>query len=178
MKERAKEINEDIPEPSSPQEDEQLLSERLTKIREQIKKKKEIRKRKKDTREETINFQNLRRSSRLQGKVRMVTSKGAQFINLEEEAPVQSPDSIPPEHSPQNSPPQNFEGSPRRASPGVDPLQQQIYDYIKSMEKKSASMDPRSSANPEQPVNPQEPLTDSLKQETYELEILNRHIKK
>jgi len=39
MKERAEEINEDIPEPSSPQEDEQLLSKRLTKIKEQIKKK-------------------------------------------------------------------------------------------------------------------------------------------
>ena len=41
MKERAEEINEDIPEPSSPQEDEQLLSEILTNIREKIKKKKE-----------------------------------------------------------------------------------------------------------------------------------------
>lgn len=39
-------------------------------------------------------------------------------------------------------------------------------------------MDPGSSANPEQPINPQEPLSDSLKQEIYELEILNRHIKK
>lgn len=39
-------------------------------------------------------------------------------------------------------------------------------------------MDPGSSANPEQPVNPQEPLTNSLKQEIYELEILNKHIKK
>jgi len=65
MKERAEEINEDIHEPSSPQEDEYLLSKRLTKIREQINKKKEIGKRKKDTREETISFQNLRRSSRL-----------------------------------------------------------------------------------------------------------------
>ena len=65
MKESAEEINEDIPEPSSPQEDEQLLSERLTKIRDQIKKKKEIGNRKKDTREETISFQNLRRSSRI-----------------------------------------------------------------------------------------------------------------
>jgi len=39
-------------------------------------------------------------------------------------------------------------------------------------------MDPSSSANPEQLVNPQEPLTNSLKQEIYELEILNRHIRK
>ena len=101
--------------------------------------------------------------------MRKVTSKGAQFIKLEEETPAQSPDSIPPEHSPQNSPPKNFEGSPGRASPNIDPVQQQIYDYIESLEKKSASMDPGSSTNPEQPVNPQEPLTDSLKQEIYEL---------
>lgn len=39
-------------------------------------------------------------------------------------------------------------------------------------------MDPSSLVHPEQPVNPQEPLTNSLKQEIYELEILNRHIKK
>lgn len=51
-------------------------------------------------------------------------------------------------------------------------MQQQIYDYIESLEKKSASMDPESS------INPQEALIDSLKQEIYELEILNKHIKK
>jgi len=65
MEQRVEEINDDIPKPSSPQEDEKLLSETLTKIREQTKKKKGIGKRKKDTREETISFQNLRRSSRL-----------------------------------------------------------------------------------------------------------------
>ena len=31
--------------------------------------------------------------------------------------------------------------------------------------------------NPEPSVNPQEPLVDALKQDIYELEILNRHIK-
>lgn len=39
-------------------------------------------------------------------------------------------------------------------------------------------MDPESLANPKQPFNPQEPLTDSLKQEIYELVILNMNIKK
>ena len=65
MRERAEEINEDTPEPSSPQEDEQLLSKRLTTIKEQIKKNKEKGNRMKDTKEETTSFQNLRRSSRL-----------------------------------------------------------------------------------------------------------------
>jgi len=39
-------------------------------------------------------------------------------------------------------------------------------------------MDLGSSTNMEQLVNPQEPLTRSLKQEIFELEILNRHIQK
>lgn len=41
MKERVEEINKDIPEPSSPQEDEKLLSEILTKIKEKIKRNEE-----------------------------------------------------------------------------------------------------------------------------------------
>ena len=53
-----------------------------------------------------------------------------------------------------------------------------IYDYIESLERKNASKDPGSSSNPEQPINAQEPLIDTLKQEIYELEILNRRIKK
>lgn len=172
------EINENNPEPSSPQEDEQLLSKILTKIKEKINKNKEKGKKKKDTKEETISFQNSRRSSRLQGKVKRVTSREAQFINLEEETLVQSPDSIPSEHSPQNSPPRDFEGSPSRASPGIDPIQQQIYDYIESFEKKNTLIDLGTSTNPEQPVTPQETLTNSLKQEIFELEILNRNIQK
>ena len=89
--------------------------------------------------------------------VKKVASKGTEFINLEEENPVTSPDNVPSAHSLQNYPEQYFESSPSRRSPGIDPMQQQIYDYIKSMEKKSASM------NPEPSVNPQEPLIDSLK---------------
>jgi len=68
MKERVEEINRDITEPSSPKEDEQLLFERLTKIKEQIKKNKEKVNRKKDTKEETLSFQNMRTSSRLRGR--------------------------------------------------------------------------------------------------------------
>jgi len=77
MKEKVEEIHMDIPEPSSPKDDEQLLSEKVIKIREQIKKDKEKGKRKKDIEEEIICSQNLRRSSRLQGKVKKVKSKEA-----------------------------------------------------------------------------------------------------
>ena len=51
-------------------------------------------------------------------------------------------------HSPQNSPIHHFEGSPNRRSLGIDLVQQQIYDYVESLEKKNASMKPEPSANP------------------------------
>ena len=124
MKEKVEEVYRDIPEPAAPKEDEQLLSERLIKIREQIKKDKEKGKRKKDTEEEIIGSQNLRRSSRLRGKVKKVKLKETQFIDLEEETPAQSLENNPYEQSPQNSPPHNFESIPRRASPSIDPIQQ------------------------------------------------------
>lgn len=110
--------------------------------------------------------------------VKKVSSKGTKFINLEKETPVPSLEDVPFTYNPQNYPKQYFEGSPSRRSPSIEPMKQQIYDYIESLENKSASMDRGSSANPEQPLNPQEPLTNSLKQEIYELEILNRHIEK
>ena len=44
------------------------------------------------------------------------------------------------------------------------------------MEKKSTSVDLGTSSNPEQPATSQE--TRSLKQEIYELEVLNRHIQR
>jgi len=150
----------------------------MTEIRKQIKRKENIGKEKKGTKEENISPLQLRRSSRLRGMLKKVSSKGTKFINIEEETLVPSPDNVPFTHSPQNSPEPYFEGNPNKGSLGIGSVQQQIYDYIKSLEKKSASMDPKSSANPELPINPQEPLTDSLKQEIYELEILNRHIKK
>jgi len=55
-----------------------------------------------------------------------VKSKDTQFIDLEEETLTQSPDNIPYEQSPHNSPLQNFRGKPSRASPGIDPIQQKI----------------------------------------------------
>jgi len=72
--------------------------------------------------------------------VKKTSSKGTKFINLDEETPETSPVNISSVHNPQNSPIHHFEGSPSRRSPGIDPVQQQIYDYIESMEKRSASM--------------------------------------
>ena len=90
-------------------------------------------------------------------------SKGRELINLDEETPIPSLVNISPTHSPQNSPIHHFEGIPSRISPGIDLVQQKIYDYVESLEKKNASMNPKPS------VNPQEPLVDALKQHIYEL---------
>lgn len=172
MKKKSSETTGNKPESSLQQDNEKLIYEELTEIRKQIKRKEKIIKKKKGTKEENISPPQLRRSSRVRGMVKKISSKGIEFINLEEETPVPSPDNVPSAHNPQNSPEQYFEGNPSRRSLGIDLVQQQIYDYIESLEKKHASMDPESS------VNPQEPLIDSLKQEIYALEILNRHIKK
>ena len=79
------------------------------------------------------------------------------FVNLEEEPAIPSPINISPPHSPENSPIHNFEGSPSRISLGIELVQQDIYDYIESLEKTNATV------NPEPPINPQEPLVDTLK---------------
>ena len=76
-------------------------------------------------------------------------SKGTELIDVDEETPIPSPVNISPTHSPQNSPVYHFEGSPSRRSPSIDPFQQQIYDYVESLEKKNASMNPEPSVNPQ-----------------------------
>ena len=59
------------------------------------------------------------------------------------------------------------ECSPRK-SPSVDPIQQEVYNYYETLEQRTAGP-----SN----VMPYEQQIDSLKQEIYELEVLNRHIK-
>ena len=96
--------------------------------------------------------------------------KETKLINIDEETPVPSPIEKYPEYSPQNSPVYHFEEGPSRISPGIDPVQQQIYSYVESLERSS-------SMSQEIPVNPQEPLIEILKRDNYELETLNKHIK-
>ena len=52
--------------------------------------------------------------------------KGIEFVILDEETPIPSPVNISPPNNPQNSPIHNFEGSPSRKSPSIDPAQQEI----------------------------------------------------
>ena len=76
-------------------------------------------------------------------------SKETKPINIEEETPAPSPVDNSLEYCPQNSPVYHFEEGPSRRSPGIDPVQQEIYDYVESLERSSASM------NQETPFNPQ-----------------------
>ena len=72
-----------------------------------------------------------------------------------------------PELESSHPPPPDFELSPRK-TPEVDPNQQEVYDYLESLEK--------SVAGPSTTL-PLDAQVQSLKQEVFELEVLNRHIK-
>lgn len=123
------------PNPSS--EEEQVHSERLIHLKEQSTKAKEKGKDKQSIEKGYTSSQGLRRSSRLKGKLKKTQIKGAHFIDLGGETPDQSPKKTPPDQSPYYSPsPQlDFETSPRKTTLEIDQTQQQMYDFIESLEK-------------------------------------------
>lgn len=142
---------------------------------------------------EDTSSQNLRRSSRLKGKLRKVQTKGPHFIDLGRET-LEQPPAIPPSHGPHHTPiPQPdfeishsqldfeispsqpyFGDNPRKTTPEIDPTQQEMYDYIETLEKTAIDQGTSSA----QPNIDQEALIQSLKHEVFELEVLNRHIKR
>jgi len=174
------------PKPSI-EEDYQTLSERLVHLQEQavIAKKKE--KGKQSIQEKSTTPPYLRRSTKLRGKGSRTQIKRPHFIDLGEETPEKSPagrspprpqpsieTSPPHDESPSRPeiessppPPQDFEFSPRK-TPEVDPNQQEVYNYMESLEK--------SAAGPSTTL-PLDAQVQSLKQEVFELEVLNMHIK-
>ena len=100
----------------------------------------------------------LRRSTRLRGRGSKTQIKRPHFIDLGEDTPEKPPaghspprpqpsieispphiDESPsrPELESSPPPPQDFEVSPKR-TPEVDPSQQEVYDYLESLEKTSA----------------------------------------
>lgn len=132
-------------------------------------------------------LQNLRRSSKLKGKLRKVQNKGPHFIDLGGETPEQPP-AVPPGHSLHRTPiPQpsfeispsqldfdinpsqpdfeispsqpDFGDNPRNTTPEIDPTQQEMYDYIESLEKIATDQGTSSA----QPNTSQEALIQSLK---------------
>ncbi len=138
--------------------------------------------------EESTSPQYLRRSSRLRGKWRKTQVKGPHFIDLGGETPKKPQVGHSPPHllpnieanpsdvdvSPsrpelEDSPPpqQDFEVNPRKTLE-IDPSQQEVYDYIESLERTATG--PSTSST--QPHIAQEALVQSLKQEFFELEVL------
>lgn len=124
----------------------------------------------------------MRRSSRLKGKKSVTQEKQSHFIDLGEETPEKAPaqpdiESSPPrdespflperEDSLPPPPDFDFEPSPRK-TPEVDPNQKKLYNYLESLEQ--------SAAGPSTTL-PLDAQVQSLKQEVFELEVLNRHIK-
>jgi len=168
------------PEPSI-EEDSQTLADRLAHLQAAaITKRKQ---KEKQSAQEKSTSSYVRRSSRLKGKKSVTQEKQSHFIDLGEGTPEKAPtqpdiesspphvESTPPrDESPFQPEPQpdfDFEQSPRK-TPEVDPDQQEVYNYLESLEQ--------SVAGPSTTL-PLDEQVQSLKQEVFELEVLNRHIK-
>lgn len=136
------------------EEDYQTLSERLVHLQEQVVIAKKNEKGKQSIQEKSTSPPYLRRSTRLRGKGSRNQIKRPHFIDLGEEIPEKSPTGRSPPH-PQPSietspphdespfrpkiessppPPQDFELSLRK-TPEVYPNQQEVYNYLDSLEK-------------------------------------------
>jgi len=125
---------------------------------------------------EDTSSQNLRRSPGLKGKLRKVQTKGPHFIDLGGET-LEQPPTIPPGRGPNHTPiPQpdfspsqpnleispsqpDFGDSPRKTTPEIDQTQQEMYDYIETLEKNATYQGTSST----QPNTSQEDLIQSLK---------------
>ena len=90
------------PEPSS-EEDHQILSKRLVYLQKQSVAAKKKGKEKQSGEKEDTSPQNLRRSSKIKGKLRKIQTKGPRFIDLGRETPEQ-PSAIPPGRGPHPTP--------------------------------------------------------------------------
>lgn len=120
-------------------------------------------------------------------------TKGPHLIDLGGETPEKPPTGRSPLYSQSNietspldvdispsqpkfeisSPQQDFRDNPRKISAEIDPNQDEMYDYIESLEKRAIGPSTSSS----QPPSAQDIQIQSLKHEIFELEVLNRHIK-
>jgi len=131
---------------------EEVILEKLTRIKSQLKAEKVI---KDSVIEKGEGSSQLRRSHRLKGKLKKTSIKQTGVINIEDE-----------ETSMEEYDDEDFyEGTPE-----IDPAQQEIYDYVETLERTASEREERT---------PSPPLTeiDILRRDRYELELLNRHIK-
>lgn len=142
------------PEPSI-EEHYQTLWERLVHLQEQVATAKKKEKGKQSIQEGSTSPPYLRRCTRLRGKGSKTQVKWPHFIDLGGETPEKPPagrspprpqpsietspshvDESPsrPELESSPPPPQDFQLSPRK-TPEIDPSQQEVYDYLESLEK-------------------------------------------
>ena len=189
---------------SDEDQDSQPLTQRLAELHKKTALSKEKEKQKQKTPKEKQSITPVRRSSRLSGK--MKTVKGPSFIDLSSPGKdvispsyTESIEASPPrEDSPfqheleveveqevefeqeiqvEHEPKIEYEPSPRK-SPEVDPDQQKLYNYLETLEQAAAG------PSTVKPLEQQIPITvesleqqiHSLKQEIFEIEVLNRHV--
>ena len=175
---------------NSSEEDTQPLAQRMAKLHETALSKK-VEKQKQKVQKEKQSTTTVRRSSRLKGKMKATKNKGPSFIDLGTPEKVatspphaESVETSPPreespfehklesehesEHEPEHEHGSEFEYEPSpKKSPEVDPDQQKVYNYLETLEQ--------AAAGPSN-VQPLEQQIHSLKQEIFEIEVLNRHI--
>ena len=78
---------------------------------------------------------------------------------------------IEDEETPANkSPEYQYEEDLDEETLEIDPAQQQIYNYVETLEKRASESRDRTPSPPESAI-------DMLRRDKYELEVLNRHIK-
>jgi len=118
----------------------------------------------------------VRRSARLNKSIKESSRQSIDFANLEEDEEMNIPSPIAP--SPALSLVSSSIANTARRTLEIDPLKQEIYDCIESLEKKATENATTSSNQGIQSHSPQEPpIVNTLKQEIFELETLNKHLK-
>ena len=124
----------------------------MTQIKKQLKKEKVIRK---SATEKGEGSSHPRRSHRLKGKLRKTQIKQTGVINIEDE---------------ETSIEEDVEEDFNEGTPEIDPAQQEVYDYVETLERKASESRERTPSPPLSEI-------DVLRRDRYELELLNRHIK-
>ena len=125
-----------------------MISEKLVQIKKQLKKERIIRK---FARGKGEGPSQPRRIHRPRGILKKTKVKQTGVINIEdEETPTE----------------QDFD----EETPEIDPAQQEIYNYVESLERRASKSRDRTPSPPKSEI-------DVLRRDKYELEVLNRHIR-
>ena len=146
---RASKVEIDKPVEESSEE---IILEKLTQIKRQLKEGKVI---KKSAMEKGEGSSQPRRSHILKGKLKKTQIKQTGVIDIEDE---------------ETSMEEDVEEDFYEGTPEINPAQQEIYDYVETLEKRASESKERTPSPPMSEI-------DILRRDRYELELLNRHIK-